>query len=292
MTPQKLQPTDPVVSAATSDTTNPKPRYREVFIRDIHVPENLSRYEKINERSEDFKAFAARLAVEGIINAPTVVEKERLATKYDLDTGEHRLRAWASLGHPKIVVQIFQAEDIFRTLEENFSRFELKPADRASALAKSRAKLMDNGASKVEAERTLAYRLHLDLERVRQLIRIHDRLIPELFRAFAGKGGKALTVAEAVECCNMTPEAQLKVWETWTAHAGRKDIFEGSSIDLHKRLRSRKDIENLYRVLGSGKKVMDQDGEPLSAASRKLALKILRWAMVPNAETPILFDEY
>lgn len=287
-----------------TDEPSKKPRYREVLIRDIHVPDNLSRYEKINERSEEFKAFALRLSIEGIINAPTVVEREHThvpddnhyaapkITKYVLDTGEHRLRAWASLGHDKIVVQVFDKEDLFRTLEENFSRFELKPADRASALAKSRAKLMDKGASKPEAERMLAYRLHLDHDKLRQLIRIHDRLIPELFRAFAGKGGKALTIAEAVECCNMTAQDQLKVWETWTAHAGRKDVFEGSNIELHKRQRSRKEIENLYRVLGSGKKVMSQDGEPLSAESRKLALKLLRWAMVPGAETPILFDEY
>lgn len=260
----------------------------------LRFKDNISRRsKKVNIHAKDFQEFAESIRDDGIINPITVKEEIDPITKeifYVILAGERRYRAALLNGFTEVPVNVREGkeliEDLFTNAIENEVRLDLSNSERACLYKDLRDALLETGMSKSNAAATVAFRLKKEKTDIERMIRIREKLIPELFRAFEGRGGIPLTVVAASTYAVLPPDEQRTHYEEWLAYGGRPapdyEIRARHQPVIHR------PIGELLRIRRSLSRLNDKafywrDGRLVDNES---VLRLLNWFLSKGDEGP------
>lgn len=269
-------------------------KFLTVPLSKLRFKDNISRRsKKVNIHAKDFQEFAQSIKDDGMLN-PITVEEEKDETTgeifYNILAGERRYRAALLHGFAEVPVNVRETksniEKLFTNAIENELRLELSNSEKANLYKDLRDALLETGMSKSNAAATVAFRLKREKSDIERFIKIKEKLIPELFRAFEGRGGIPLTVVTASTYAALTPDEQRTHYEEWLAYGGRP------APDYEIRARhqpiSHRPIGELLGIRRSLSKMSDKafywkDGRLVDNDS---VIRILNWFLSKGDESP------
>ncbi len=203
----------------------------------IQLGTNISRLSSETVQDQDFLDLRRSIQDDGLLE-PLLVDQDN-----KLIAGKRRYLACSQLGMKSVAVRRKHVKDQLDShmvnLIENLVRANPTAADLAIAFTALLADLKAKGMTNNAALAYLSMRTKRRKVDIQQLVRIREKLIPDLFRAFEGRGGIPLTLAEASEYAGLTEDEQARIFVHWnaTGGAGRGDSEEviGEGPELPKR---------------------------------------------------------
>lgn len=205
--------------------------------------------------------FVESIKAQGVLQ-PVLVrnlpsEGEEPSEKVEVIAGFRRVAAAKLVGLidiPAIVIGDDESNEVDMAVYnaiENVHRCDLKPAELGYALSRIKKLSIEAGSKMTNEE--IAQRIGMSVSTVSTYVRLTERLIPEIIRAWRGEGGLSLTTMEAGIFAPMPPEDQRKAWkEFYDGKSPNKesvDDEEKSKQPQKSRMVRREVIEDVIRQL-------------------------------------------